>query len=260
MIELFFNSLAYTMEIIPSYGVFHISYTLIGFLLCGCIAWKLKDIKESSAVKLLFVIGIILIVSEIGKQLFYFYVIEDHAYSWGDFPFQLCSVPMYLCVVLPFIKKDETKRSIYSFMSLYNLLGGAISFAEPSGLLLNYWFLTIHALLWHMTLVFVGLFILISKRGGQTISDYLGSTKLFLGLSVVAFVLNCFVQFGLKEHMNMFFVGPGNSPLAVFSLFSEWFGWYINTPIYLFAVCLGSFIVFVFNYYIQYKKLPFKKV
>ena len=44
--------------------------------------------------------------------------------------------------------------------------------------------------------------------------------------------------------MNMFFVGPGNSPIAVFSLFSEWFGWYVNTPIYLFALCLGAYLIF----------------
>ena len=244
-----FNAIAYPMDIIPSYGVFHISYSLIGFLVCGLLAWKLRNIKEEKAVKLLFVIGLILIISELGKQLFYYFIIENHSYSWGDFPFQLCSVPMYLCVLLPFIKDDSKKRSMYSFMALYNLLGGAISFAEPSGLLLNYYFLTIHALLWHMTLVFVGLFILFSKRGGQTIDDYFNSTKLFLLFSCIAFALNCFVQIGLNEKMNMFFVGPGNSPLAVFKQFSEWFGWYINTPIYLFAVCLGAFLVYLISSY-----------
>ena len=86
--------------------------------------------------------------------------------------------------------------------------------------------------------------------------------KLITGTSAgcaIAFGLNCFVQFGLNEDMNMFFVGPGNSPLAVFSLFSEWFGWYINTPIYIFAVCLGAYLVFLLTYYLQNKKLPFCK-
>lgn len=250
-IESFFTSIAYQMETIPSYGIFHISYTLIGFFICIFLAWKLKNIKEDKAVILLFVIGILLLISEIGKQLFYYFVIEHRSYSWGDFPFHLCSIPMYLCIVLPFVKNKAIKNSMYSFMSLYNLLGGAISFAEPSGLFLNYYFLTIHALLWHMILVFVGFFVLLSKRGGQTLSDYIAATKLFLLLSCVAFGLNCFVQYGLKEHMNMFFVGPGNSPLAVFKQFSEWFGWYINTPIYLFAVCLGAFLVFFIHYYFQ---------
>ena len=243
----FFVSIAYKMDILPSYGVFHILYTLIGFLVCFLLAYKLKNIKEEMAVLLLFSIGVVLLVSEVGKQLFYYFVIEGHRISWAEFPFQLCSVPMYLCILLPFIKSECVKKSMYSFMGLYNLLGGAISFVEPSGLFLNYYFLTGHALLWHMTLVFIGLFVLLSKRGGQSIEDYIGATKLFLLASLIAFGLNCFVQFGLKEHMNMFFVGPGNSPLAVFSQFSQWFGWYVNTPIYLFAVCLGAFIIFSIN-------------
>lgn len=258
-LDLFFESIAYPMEIIPSYGWFHISYTILGFLFCGFLSWKLKELEEKKAIKLLFGLGVVLILSEIVKQMFYYFVMMDNAYSWGDFPFQLCSVPMYLCVLLPFVKSEKTKRSMYSFMCLYNLLGGAISFAEPSGLLLDHWFLTIHALFWHMALVFIGLFILISKRGGITQEDYIGSTKVFLVLCGIAFGLNCFVQYGLHEHMNMFFVGPGNSPIAVFKQFSQWFGWYINTPIYIFAVCLGAYLVFLLNYFIQNKKLPFGK-
>ena len=41
--------------------------------------------------------------------------------------------------------------------------------------------------------------------------------------------------------------------------FSEWFGWYINTPIYIFAVCLGAYILFVLIYWVQNRELPFHK-
>ena len=157
----------------------------------------------------------------------------DNCYSWGDFPFQLCSIPMYMCLIAPWLKPGKLQRGMYSFMVLYNLLGGAISFTEPSGLLHGHWFLTLHACIWHMLLVFVGLFICFSKRGGNQKADYWGATWTFIALCGIAFGLNCFVQFGLGESMNMFFVGPGNSPIIVFKQVSEWFGWYINTPIYI---------------------------
>ena len=38
-------------------------------------------------------------------------------------------------------------------------------------------------------------------------------------MCAVAFGLNCFVQHGLGKQMNMFFVGPGNSPAVVFKTF-----------------------------------------
>lgn len=255
-IDSFFESISWPMEQIPAYGPFHIIYTLTSFALCGFLAWKLRNVRDKTANGILFVIGLVLIVSEVFKQLFYFFVVKDNVYSWGDFPFQLCSIPMYMCLIVPWLKPGKLQRGMYSFMVLYNLLGGAISFTEPSGLLLDHWFLTIHALLWHTVLVFIGLFLCISKRGGNQLGDYIGATKTFIVLCGVAFGLNCFVQFVLDSHMNMFFVGPGNSPIIVFAQFSQWFGWYINTPIYIFAVCLGAYMVFCLIYYIQNKKLP----
>ena len=257
--DAFFESISYPMEPFPSYGAFHILYTLIGFAVCGFAAWKLRKVSDRATKWILFSIGLILALSEVFKQLFYFFVMQDNCYSWGDFPFQLCSVPMYMCLIAPWLKPGKLQRGMYSFMVLYNRLGGAISFTEPSGLLLDHWFLTIHALIWHMLLVFIGLFICFSKRGGNTQSDYAGATWTFITLCGIAFALNCFVQFGLGKSMNMFFVGPGDSPIIVFKQFSQWFGWYINTPIYIFAVCLGAYIVFCLIYWLQNKALPFRK-
>jgi hypothetical protein len=247
------------METPRSYGTFHILFTLIGFALCTLCAWRLRNAADKTVRGVLFGCGLLLAVSEVLKQFFYYYVMMDHRYAWGEFPFQLCSIPMYLCLIAPWLKPGKLQRGMYSFMVLYNLLGGAIAFAEPSGLLHGHWFLTIHACIWHMLLVFVGLFICFSKRGGNEKTDYKGATYTFLGLCVIAFASNCFVQLGLGEQMNMFFVGPGDSPLVVFKQFSQWFGWYTNTLIYMFAVCLGAYIIFVLIYLLQNKKLPFGK-
>ncbi len=70
-----------------------------------------------------------------------------------------------------------------------------------------------------MLLVFVGLFLCVSKRGGNQKSDYASATWIFTLLCGVAFALNCIVQFGIGRDMNMFFVGPGNSPIIVFKQF-----------------------------------------
>ena len=258
-IDAFFESIACPMEPFPAYGAFHILYTLIGFAVCSFAAWKLRGVSDKAARWILFTIGLVLAVSEVFKQFFYFFAIKDNCYSWDDFPFQLCSIPMYLCLIAPWLKPGKLQRGMYSFMVLYNLLGGAIAFAEPSGLLVNHWFSTIHSLVWHMLLVFIGLFICFSKRGGNRQSDYVGATWTFIALCGVAFALNCFVQFVLGKDMNMFFVGPGNSPIIVFKQFSERFGWYINTPIYIFAVCLGAYLVFVLIYWLQNRELPVRK-
>lgn len=255
-LDALFESISWPMDVFPAYGAFHILYTLIGFAVCGVAAWKLRKVSAKAAGWILFAVGLFLAVAEIFKQLFYFFVMMDNRYSWGDFPFQLCSIPMYLCMIAPWLKPGRLQRGMYSFMVLYNLLGGAISFTEPSGLFHAHWFLTIHALVWHMLLVFIGLFICFSKHGGSKRSDYVGATWTFIALCGVALALNCFVQFVLGEEMNMFFVGPGNSPIIVFAQFSEWFGWYINTPIYIFAVCLGAYLLYLLIHFLQNRRLP----
>lgn len=259
MLEAFFESIASPIEPPPAYGVFHILFTLIGFSVCGFSAWKLRNTSDKVASRILFFCGLLLSLSEVFKQFFCYYVIADNTYHWGEFPFQLCSIPMYMCLFAPFLKPGKIQRAIYSFMVLYNLLGGAIAFTEPSGLLHGHLFLTIHSCIWHMFLVFVGLLLCFSKRGGTKKTDYIPATVTFVALCAIAFILNCIVQIGLGEDMNMFFVGPGNSPIIVFKQFSEWFGWYINTPIYMFAVCLGAYIVFFLIYWLQNKELPIHK-
>ena len=244
------------MEPPPAYGAFHILFTLIGFALCGFSAWKLRNASDRTAGLILFVCGLMLSLSEVFKQFFCYYVISDNTYHWGEFPFQLCSVPMYMCLIAPWLRPGKLQRALYSFMVLYNLLGGAIAFAEPSGLLHGHLFLTVHSCVWHMLLVFVGLFLCLSGRGGTQPRDYAAATRIFLLLCAAAFALNCFVQFGLGQEMNMFFVGPGNSPIVVFKQLSEWFGWYVSTPIYIFAVCLGAYLLFVLIYWLSNRKMP----
>ena len=252
-LDAFFESVAWPMETPPSYGAFHILFTIIGFIVGAVLAWKLRKVSDKTANKLLFILGFILALSEVYKQFFCYFVIMDNEYCWGEFPFQLCSIPMYMCLIAPFMRNHKIQRSLYSFMVLYNLLGGAIAFTEPSGLLHGHWFLTLHALFWHLSLVFIGLFLCFSRRGATTIQDYWGSTITFVVLCVIAFALNFIVQNVVGEHMNMFFVGPGNSPIIVFKQFSEWFGWYINTLIYIPVVALGAYLIFLLIHYFQNK-------
>jgi hypothetical protein len=258
-LDTYFESMAWTMETPPSYGPFHILYTLIGFAVCGISAWKLRHVNSKTVGWILFGCGLFLTISEVFKQFFYYFAMMDNCYSWGDFPFQLCSIPMYMCLIAPWIKPGKLQRGMYSFMVLYNLLGGAISFTEPSGLLHGHWFLTMHSCIWHMFLVFIGLFLCFSRQGGTEKTDYAPATYTFVALCGLAFLFNCIVQYGLGGDMNMFFVGPGESPIIVIKQFSRWFGWYINTPIYMAAVCLGAYLIFLLIYTLQNRKVKAKE-
>ncbi len=245
---------AWEMETPKAYSLFHILFVLIGFSLCTLFAWKLRKANETCNRIILLSVGIFLLISEIYKQLFYCFYLSDNSYVWWIFPFQLCSIPMYLCLLAPLLKPGMVQKGMYSFMMAYNLLGGAIAFAEPSGLFHPYWTLTCHALIWHMLIVFVGLYLIFSGRGGRTISDYWSATKTFLVLCVIAFVVNLVFRDVSDGTINMFFIGPSNSSLIVFKQIAEHFGWYVSTALYIPSVCFGAYLCFLPVYLVDRKK------
>ena len=98
----FFEMTAITMQTPKSYGLFHLSFVFIGLTLSIIGAYLLRNTNEKQNKIVLGCVGGFLAVTEIYKQLFYYYVIGNCSYQWWIFPFQLCSVPMYTCLIFHF--------------------------------------------------------------------------------------------------------------------------------------------------------------
>lgn len=235
---------AWSMEKPKAYGSFHLLFFLIGLTVLTGLAFLLRNSNERQNKIVLLSVGIFLALSELYKQLFYTFVIGGGEYQWWIFPFQLCSVPLYLCLIAPLLKKDKIQNGMYNFMLAFNLMGGFIAFLEPSGLVHEYWTLTLHAFIWHLMLVFVGLYLGFSRRAGRQFKDFASTVATFLGLCVLAFCINLIFWNVSKGDINMFFIGPKISPLIVFKTIASNYGWYVNTLFYIPCLCLGAFLFY----------------
>lgn len=253
IIERFINFTAWEMTKPKAYGPFHLIFTFVGLAVLIFLAWKLRNIGERGNKILLISVSVFLMVTELYKQLFYYYHMEDHKYNFGIFPFQLCSVPMYLCLIAALIKPGKIQNGMYGFMTTFNLLGGIMAFIEPSGIVHEHLTLTIHAFLWHLSLIFIGAYLLMSGRYAKTIKDYLSAVATFVSLCALAFTINVSLWKVSGGDINMFFVGPRNSSLIVFKQISEMFGWYVSTLLYIPTVCLGAYLIFL-PVHLRYKK------
>lgn len=117
-------------------------------------------IKKSSPhriEKILFFIGIFLLTSEILKQLLLTFVVNVGHYNLWYFPFQLCSLPMYLLVLYPFLHTQSARNTTLGFLATYNLLGGIAVFFDTSGMHYPLLILTVHSYLWHILLIVTGI-------------------------------------------------------------------------------------------------------
>jgi hypothetical protein len=253
-LESFMHFTAWPMEKPPAYGTFHLTFAFIGLALSFLLAWRLRNLSEKGNRILLTGCGLFLVITEIYKQLFYYYYIGGGSYQWWIFPFQLCSVPMYLCLIAPWLKCKKVQKGMYNFMMTFNLLGGLMAFIEPSGIVHEYWTLTLHAFVWHMLLVFIGLYLGLSKHGGNTVKDYRLAIITFLILCVIAFSLNLALAGVSGGSVNNFYIGPSISPLAVFHDIAVNFGWYVCTILYIPAVSAGAFLMFLPYYLLEKRK------
>ncbi|MBE7082836.1 MAG: hypothetical protein E7378_04115 [Clostridiales bacterium] len=241
--EDFIKWTAITMERPKSYGAFHLVFWLVGTFVFALLAFALRKKSEKTIKWVLFGVGLFLLIMEIYKQLFYFYIQGNGSYVWWIFPFQLCSVPMYLCIIQAFIKNTKVKSAIYNFMMVFSFFSGMVSFVEPSGLTHGYLMLTLHAFVWHLLLVFIGFLLYFSKQCGNSLKEYFRGSIVFGIVVIIAEIINV-ISKG-KGGLNMFYISPYvNNPIAVFKDWYPKMGWLACSLLYLFCIMLGAFIVF----------------
>lgn len=168
---------------------------LIGFLLAR---------SKIRTEHVLLVAGILLIASEVLKQFFLYHVLGG--YPWSDFPFQLCSIPMYFCVLYFFFPK----RWIAQFTMIYSLIGAAASFIVPSAVISLYVLMTVHSLFWHTMLLLIGVFLMIRQtKEDMRPVHFIPVAIAYLVLAAIAVALNAAFYRVSGGTMNMFFLGPG---------------------------------------------------
>ena len=122
----FFESIlrvtAWPMTPPAPYSAFHILLTLFGAGLAVFFARIFrKKIRSTSAPepyfrRILFSCGVLLALMELYKQAFLYVIEFDSHFNWWYFPFQLCSVPMYICLAAPLLRSgtDTPPRRNFS--------------------------------------------------------------------------------------------------------------------------------------------------
>ncbi len=246
----FLHWTAWPMECPVSYGRFHLVATALLLALAIFAAWRLRNTDERQNRVVLAVVGGFLLLCEAYKILFHM-VVDPYGWCfWGVFPFQLCSVPMYLSLFCALCRSQRVNDWLYEFMFAINMFGGIMAFIEPSGINHPYVTLTVHAYLWHMSLIFLGLYLYLSKRACMDKRAYIKSAAVYGISCAVAQGLN--LLFGGK--INCFYISPYvRSPLAVFKDIYTACGWVVNMVLLILEILLDSYEVYYIGYIFRSK-------
>ena len=136
-------------------------------------------------------LSLFLFLMEVFKQT---YLLVNNLWSLWYFPFQLCSMPMYL-----FIFKKE--KAYLKFIKTYSLLGAICAIAYPMDMIAHGPILCIHSYLFHYIIILMSSIIYFNKFDEDNFKD---ATILFLKMCFIATLIN-FV-FNNKGEINMFYI------------------------------------------------------
>ena len=233
------------------YGPFHLIAAFGGSAIAILAAWRFSSINNCntnnrdnrrSFDQIMLVSGVILLIGELYKQLMNFYIVNNHAYDWWIFPFQLCSLPLYLCPLLILIHNEKRHRILCTFLLDFNMMGAVATFIDPSGIFHPYWTLTLHGVLWHLMLIFVGFVIIFSHEADLTTRGFLRTLPLFAFFCLAAEVLNGILH--RFSAANLFYISPWEmSTQLLFGDIDRTLGRPVGILLYILAMIAGAWLI-----------------
>jgi hypothetical protein len=252
--EKFVQTISQTMEIPQSYGIFHLISVVCTIVLTTLVCLFFKNASSKTFKIIVLVSWIFMVVLEVAKQIIFSCsdkgVVIPFSYSWTDFPYQLCSTPIYLLPFVIFMKEGKIRDTIMSFISTFALFGGLVVFVYPNDVFVESIVVNFQTMIHHGLQIVLGIYFMVYNRKKINIKYFLKGIIVFVILSVIAIILNLVVyNFITKDIFNMFFISPYfPQHLPVLSTVSEMAPYVVYLLAYLVGFVIAGYLVFIVQY------------
>ena len=236
-----------TFSTVPKmFGAVHLSI-LAGVALASVLLYfVLRGRSDRALVRLIFVLGCCMIAAEIFKQWFVYRYLYRGTRSMWFFPWQLCSMAMYVSFALPFLK-GKARDAVLVFLCTCSAIGAIAALILPEDMMRPQIVLFCHSFLYHGAMLVEGLaamLLLVRRRR----APYLPCAVLFLCMAAVAEVVNVVSHVLIPDpsaQANMFYITPFSpSTQLVFRVIAERAGVFVEILVYLGVIALGAFVLY----------------
>ena len=264
-----FSILGTEMETPVPFGWFHLLW--IGIMLISIfILYKLRNRYSEKQLKIiLLVYGVIAFVLEATKQVLWSFNYDSVTniitwdFQWYSFPFQLCTTPIFVCLICAFLKKGKVRESLFAYLGFFTILGSISTIFIPDSCFTSDILINIHTMWLHYGSFVVSIYLLMNKLIKPEIKSLFKSFIVFLIFVFIASVLNLFIYHsGILngETFNMFYISPYFiSSLPVFDVIQENVPYLLYLIIYIIALFIGGFIIYSIYYLCNRKNKKSKR-
>ena len=243
------------------YGLYHFGWCIAAVIL---IVWLFITRNKHSERRLKWILGIYAIptfILEALKQLIWSveYSTETAGFVWDfqwyAFPFQLCTMPLYICLIALFLKKCKLRDYLLSFMGYITILGSIATVVRPHDVFVSDLLIDIHTMYLHAGSLVVSVYLLMSREVEINLKGFFRAVVTFIAFCAIANIMNIVVyNSGILngETFNMFYISPYFvSSLPVFDTIYNAVPYLVFLVIYVVALSLGGGIILGLTYMID---------
>lgn len=252
------------------YGGFHFICLFLIAVFTVIFILIIKNKEEEQLLHIIFIMGIIMALGEVFKQLFCFNYVFGRMINMWFFPWQLCSMAMYCSLALPFLK-GRLQKAVLVFLSTFSLFSAIVALAVPADMMRPQILLAVHGFVYHGLIIAeaaAAVFILKIRRNSEEIrsgrtdfgmiddikAGFIPAAGLFLGMASVAEVINVVshqIFHDIHREPDMFYITPYYpSTQPVCSYVAEKLGILPEIVIYLAAIIMFSLVFHISLYLI----------
>ncbi|HEY8364735.1 MAG TPA: hypothetical protein VIK84_04105 [Haloplasmataceae bacterium] len=241
-----------TMEIPKMLGWYHLMWLGILFVSVVSFYIKFRNTSDKTNKKIIIVFTIIFFLLETYKQINY--TLSAGHYQWYVFPFQFCSIPLYLLPIMIFLKEGKLKNIFYEFIATFIFVAGISVMIYPESVYTDSLGINLQTMIHHSMMVIIALYVIFSGRAKLTVKGFFNAVLVFLAFVFIADMMNIiFHNFIIPDHdFNMFMISPyypNNMPLLM--TLKEKTHYMIFLLAYLLSFSLLAFIAFTIGHGIQ---------
>lgn len=260
------------MEEPELFGWFHITFLLLSLIAAAILCLLHKNASQERVRNIVFGVAVAVIILEVYKQVNYSFSYADgnvaFQYQWYAFPWQFCSMPMYVGFLAGIFRKGRIHDCLCAFLSTYAVFAGLCVMFYPETVFIDTIGINIQTMICHGSMITVGIYLLYSGYVKLEHKTILKAIPVFLVSVLTAVIFNeiAFQSGLLNDHeFNMFFISPHCEPsLPVYSLVQNAVPYPWCLIIYVSAFTLAAYLILLvamgIKYLVKKKSLRDEKI
>ena len=232
------------------YGWFHILFFVLSFVAAMILCRFPKKQNENHVWRVVWITAVIVAIWEVYKQINFSFSYENGIsfdYQWYAFPFQFCSTPMYVGLLVGLVPKGKVQDSLRAYLATYALFAGLSVMVYPNDVFIPTIGINLQTMICHGSMITIGIYLFYSGSVEMKHKTILKAIPVFaINVALAAIMNEIAYRSGLlqRETFNMFFISPYCDPsLPVYSLVQGAVPFPLCLIVYILGFTLAAYLM-----------------